>query len=91
MTTDKDQRIFSLSLSRSPQYNSVLTSVLCFKVKQQSSATDNEERSMKDLAAENSKMKLTMSSETFKQSQEMYDKGKKGNPDMSGLSTLHFG
>ena len=49
--------------------------VLVFQVKQQSSASDNEERSMKDLATENAKMKLTMSSETFKQSQEMYDKG----------------
>ena len=42
---------------------------------QQVKTGGEEERSAKDLAADNAKLKLHQSTETFKHTQEMYDKG----------------
>ena len=46
------------------------------QVQSQTTVEESEERSAKDIAAENAKVKLAQTTETFKHSQEMYDKGK---------------
>ncbi len=45
------------------------------QVQSQTTVEESEERSAKDIAAENAKVKLAQTTETFKHSQEMYDKG----------------
>ena len=44
-------------------------------MKAKGSTSETEERAAKDLATENANLKLAQSTETFKHTQQMYDKG----------------